>query len=123
MSRCLAQGALFRMSGTQPDLAARTLPRRQVARKWGDDVKEPAALDFSEKAGGASGDSEPDQAPGGGGGAPPPDLSLRSRIDEDEDAEGSEEEGDCCLPLGDMQELVVPLRWPFSQHKGLGQGQ
>lgn len=64
----------------------------QVARKWGDDAKEPAALDFSEKVEGVSGDSEPDQAPGEG--APPPDLSLKSRIDEDEDAEESEEEGE-----------------------------
>ena len=64
---------------------------QQVARKWGDEAKEPAVLDFSEKpperGEGADGDSAPDQDA-----AAAPDLTMKSRVDEDEDAEESEEE-------------------------------
>ncbi len=71
----------------------------QVARKWGDEATKDVVLDYSEKA---AGDSD------SGGGAQPDtaatamaDLSLKSRIDADEDEDPedtSDEEGMASSP-------------------------
>lgn len=69
---------------------------RQVARKWGDQADEAVVLDYSEKAPGsaAGGDSDGDAAAARPEVAAMADLSLKSRIDAEDEEEAEADSHD-----------------------------